>query len=806
MALRAFRDELSCAWRGLARAPGFAALAVCVLSLGLGAVVFMFGVIDAMLLRQPPYPDAERIYAVDGRVAASGTTSDSIDLKDYLAILESGLPAEAIAAVYPGTVYLTGDGTATRLEGGFASASLFDVAGVEPALGRRLLPRDEPPAGAAVAVLGHELWRERFDADPSIVGRRLRLNGQDTEVIGVMPPGFSFPMRQQLWLPSRQDAKTAAEGETVKVMVYVRLVPGASLDAAQQALAAAAAGRIAADPKTDFSGFELVTLGAGWVGETGRKLLWTLFAAVGLVLLIACANVSNLLLSRAAWRMRETSVRAALGASRGRLVLNLLAESTLISASAAAAGLLLAALGLDAVKAAFRVMHEAPPPWIEPRVSGPVALVALASAFGTMLLAGVPAALRATRPSLDAMLRDGGRSGPGSAIGRVAWSLVVAEVALAAAVVGGAALMTRSVLMVTRAELGVDSAELMTARVGLPQGSRETMEEQAAFFARYVERLENQPAVHAAGLMAALPGHGAGHAQLVVEAAPGVASAATREADSLPISPSAFRALRLEPLAGRVFDERDDADAEPVVVVNESLARLLWPDGQAVGRRARALEPDDVWRTVVGVVPDIVHDIERARAGPMAYLPIAQMPPRFVSVVARGEGGPPALLQAMRQALQETDPDLALYWERTLDESLALRTGGYRLIGTLFFAFGVIALVLAAAGLFGVLSFHVGQRTRELGLRRALGASNGRILAMLARTTGLQLGVGLVLGFAALPLLERLLDRMLLELDPGSVWVYVSVLLIMLAVAAAAVAQPTWRALRVDPAAALRYE
>lgn len=806
MSLWTLLDELVCAWRGLARAPGFTALAVAVLSLGLGATVFMYGVIDALLLRQPPYPAAERIYAVHGRLAASGTTSDSIELKDYLAIRESGLQAEAIAAVYPGTVYLTGDGPATRLEGGFASASLFDVAGVEPALGRRLLPQDEPPAGAAVAVLGDALWRERFDADPSVVGRRLRLNGRDTEVIGVMPPDFSFPIRQQLWLPSRQDAQTAAERDTVKVMVYVRLSPGASLDAAQQTLATVAAGRIAADPKTDFRGFELVTLGAGWVGETGRKLLWTLFAAVGLVLLIACANVSNLLLSRAAWRMRETSVRAALGASRGRLVLHLLAESALISASAAATGLLLAALGLDAIKAAFGILHETPPPWIEPRVSGPVALIALASALGTMLLAGVPAALRATRPSLDAMLRDGGRSGQGPAIGRIAWSLVVVEVALAAAVVGGAALMTRSVLLVTQTDLGVDTAQLMTARVGLPQGSRETPEEQAAFFARYVERLEAQPGVHAAGLMAALPGHGSGRVKLIAEVAPGAALAAARDADSLPMSPSAFRALRLEPLAGRLFDERDDAGAEPVVVVNESLARLLWPDSQAVGQRARAEGPDDVWRTVVGVVPDIVHDIERAKAAPMAYLPIAQMPPRFVSVVARGDGEPRALLPAMRRALEETDPDLALYWERTLDESLALRTGGYRLIGTLFFAFGAIALVLAAAGLFGVLSFHVGQRIRELGLRRALGASNGRILTMLARTTGLQLAVGLALGFAALPALERLLDRMLLEIDPGSVWVYVAVLLIMLAVAAAAVAQPTRRALRVDPAAALRYE
>jgi putative ABC transport system permease protein len=814
MALRAFLDELVAAARGLARAPAFAALAVGVLSLGLGAFVFMYGVVDAMLFRAPPYPQAEQIYYVNGRKPDTQRMSDTVALQDFGAMRDAALPVEAIGAVYNGTVYLTGEGPAERYEGGFVTASVFDVVGVGAALGRVIEPADERPGSPPVVVLGDEIWRERFEADPGVLGRTVRVNGVTAEIVGVMPPGFAYPIRQQLWLPTRQDPDLTPEQESVGVMVALRLAPGVTADEVQEALAPVARKRLAEGlPMNRHAGFELVSPGASWIGETGRQLLWGLFAAVGLVLLIACANVSNLLLSRAAWRMRETGVRSALGATRSRLVLHVLGESALLTLSATAIGLLLAALGLDAMAAYMRENVDAHPPWVEFAIQPPVVLAAIAAALAATLLAGLPAAMRATRPSLDAMLRDGGRAGTGRAVGRLAWSLVVAEVALAAAVLGGAALMTRTVYLVTHADLGIDTAGLMTARVGIPIsaymdiGYSETADRtrMTEFYERYVERLQAQPEVSSGGLTLLLPGHGLKLAGFSVEGEtrPG---RETLSGGSVSVSPSVFETFGIRPVAGRLLEPADTADSEAVAVVNEAFARAAWPGESALGRRARFDAPDEPWRTVVGVVPDTIQDVERARSEPFAYVPLAQVPQRFVHVVARGEGGPDALAAAMQRALDETDPELALYWVRSFEESMALRTAGFRIIGGMFGVFGLIALVLAAAGLYGVLNFHVGQRTREIGLRRALGASDGRVLGLVMRTTGAQFGLGLGLGLLALPLLEGVLDRVLTWLSPGSVWVYLGVLAVMLAVAALAVARPTWAALRIDPAAALRHE
>lgn len=805
--LREFLDELRGAWQGLGRAPAFAALAVAVLSLGLGAVVFMYGVVDAMLLRPPPLPAAERLYAIHGRDRGDGHLRDSIGLHDYAAIRAAGLPVEALGAAYNGTVYLTGDGPASRHDGAFVTASLFELLGVEPALGRLIGAADERPGAVPAVVLGDALWRDRYGADAGVLGRRVELNGREAEIVGVMPPGFAFPMRQELWLTSQQDPASTPARAAVEVAVYARLAPGATPADLDAALVPVAQWLAAANPgESRFSSFEATTLGAGWVGEVGRDLLWTLLAAVGIVLLIACANVSNLLLSRAAWRMRETSLRAALGAARSRLVLQVLAESTLVTVSAAAVGLLLAAMALDGMQRMMAATAEYLPYWMEFHISVPVSVFALGATVATMLLAGVPAALRATRPSLDAMLRDGGRGGTGPAIGRVAAALVVAEVALATAVLGGSALMTRSVLLITQADLGVDVREFATARFGLPAGRLDDPAAQAELFARYVERLQAEPAVRAAGLMQFLPGLGFKRTALVVEDRPQAAGSEPPTAGVQSMSASTFATLRLAPVAGRLFDARDGHGAAPVAVVNEAFVRRFMGGESPLGHRVRGEQADDPWRTIVGVVPDVVHDVHLPRAEPALYLSLSQAPERFVSVIARGDGDPEPLYAAMRRALADTDDGLAIYWERTLPEAIGLRTSGMRIIGGMLLIFAVIALVLAAAGLFGVLSFHVSQRTREIGVRRALGADDGRILALVARVTGTQVAIGLALGLATVPLVRDGLVRSLPELHPGSAWAYIGVPLVMLAVAVAAVARPTWRALRVDPAAALRYE
>ncbi len=805
--MRAFLDEIIGAARGLARVPGFTALAATVLGLGLGATIFMYGVVDTLMLRPPPYPAAERIVTIGARMPREEHLQDSIDPHDFDAISEQVAGFEAIGAVYTGTVYLTGDGQAERYEGGFATAGLLEVAGVAPALGRSIEPADVLPGATPVVVLADDLWRSRYGADPSIIGRPVRLNGVPTTVVGIMPPGYSFPRREALWLPTRQDTARVPRHESVSVQVFGRMAPEADADQIQQQLGPVAA-RVALEDPDRRAGltFEVVPYAAAWVGEMGRMLLLTLLAAVGFVLLIACANVSNLLLARAAYRVRESTVRAAVGATRRRLVMHVLAESFVIATLATLLGLLLASIGLDAMRVVMEQMADNAPPWFTYAIDARVAFAAILFAFLSMLLAGLPAAVRATRPSLDAVLRDGGRTGTGLAIGRIAWTLVVVEITLACGLLGGAALMTRGVLAVTNRDIGVETADIMTARVGMPQGVYPEPDEQVRFFERLLARLEAQPEIDSAAITQSLPMHGSANGPYEIEGRTYGEADGRPDTRVLQVSPSYFDTFRLPARAGRALSDADDADAMPVAVVNETFAATAFPGGSALGERVRAVaKPNGRWHRIVGVVPDVVQD-DSAEVDPVVYVPLSQDVQRFASIAVRGPGDPATLTAAMRRALAETDPDLALYWIYTLDETIARQTTGIRIIGTIFAAFGVIALVLAAAGLFGVLAFHVGQRTREIGVRRALGADDGRILGMVLRASGTQVALGLALGMALLPLLGRVLAPVLPDKNPWDPLVYGGVLATMIVVSLAAALAPTLRALGIDPATALRYE
>jgi putative ABC transport system permease protein len=814
--MRAMLDELQAAVRGLARAPGFTALAVCVLGLGLGATIFMYGVVDALVLKPPPFPDAGRIHLVTERWPRSIELDPTLSAKDYVAIKDSIRGIEAIGSVYQGTVYLTGDGPAERYDGGFVKSGLLEVAGVPPMLGRLVEERDTLPGAPPVVVLSHSLWKERYGADPGVVGRVLRLNGQPTEVVGVMPEGFHFPSREMLWLADTQDPNATGKKEGVDVGTYIRLAPGTSPDEVQASLAPVAAATAGADPgKFAERSFEVIPFAGSWVGTIGRMLLLTLLAAVGFVLLIACANVSNLLLARAAYRVREATVRAAVGATRGRLVLHMLAESLVITILAAALGLLLASIALDVMWMATDRMAGESPKWLSFDIDGRIVAATLLAGFVATLLAGLPAAVRATRPSLDSLLRDGGRTGTGLAIGRIAWTLVVVEITLACTLLGGAALMTRSVMAVAHKDVGVATGEIMTARVGLPFGTYPDEQDQVGFFERFQARLEAQPEIESAALTQSLPVHGAWKGPYSTGGRYEGDPASMPQARMLQVTPSLFDTFRLPALSGRVLLDSDRPDSLRVAVVSEALVREAFPDGQAVGQRlrwgdgawpGREGEQDEAdWVTVVGVVRDVLYD-DTGETEPAIYVPVAQDVQRFMSIAVRGAGGPETLAGAMRRALAETDPNLALYWVRTLDEGILQENFGFRIIGTLFAIFGVIALVLAAAGLFGVLSFHVGQRTREIGVRRALGASDRGILTMVARASGTQVAVGLLLGMALLPVLGRVLSPVLVDTSPFDPAIYLGVLAVMLVVSVAAVLRPTLRALRVDPAAALRYE
>jgi predicted permease len=806
--MRAFFEELKAAVFGLGRAPGFAALASGVLGLGLGAVIFMYGVADTLMLKPPPYPDADRMYTIvthDGQ--APGDYDNSLLPRDFLKVREAaGDRFAAFGGIYIGTTYLTGDGQAERYDGAFADGHIFDVTGVAPELGRTILPRDTAEGAAPVVVLSHDLWTERFDADPGVIGRTVRVNGKSSEVIGVMPAGYTFPSRAALWVANQQDPLRTPRDQGIDLQVFGRLAPGVSADEAQEAISPAAAAIKAEVGPQAFNGyFELIPMAGGFIGD-GRPLIVTLLVAVAFVLLIACANVSNLLLARSAYRVRETTVRSALGASRGRLVAHMLAEGFVISAIATVIGLLLASIALDGMQIAMDRMLDDSPSWWIFEIDYRVVAVAVGAALFSTLLAGLPAAIRASRPSLDALLRDGGRMGTGLAIGRIAWGLVVAEVALACLLLGVAALMTKSVLAATSSDVGVETDDIMTARVGLTADTYLEKSEQVRFWETLVSRIQSQPGITHAAVTNSLPGHGTGDGPVSIEGRDYGEDATKPFVNHLSVSPSYFDTFRIAPVQGRLFDARDTEDSMPVIVINEFMARSMFADESPIGKRVKFdLAEEEQWFTIIGIVPDVVMD-EDGTIDEGAYISVLQRPERFMSIVVRGEGDPRSLVAPIRTALAQTNPDLALYWLRTFDESRLIRTAGYRLIGTMFAVFAGVALVLAAAGLFGVLAFHVGQRTREIGVRRALGADDGRILSMVMRASGVQILLGVGIGMTLLPLMGRGLGDILGEVSPYDPTIYAMVIAMMITVAIAATLTPTRRALKVDPAAALRYE
>jgi putative ABC transport system permease protein len=806
--MRAFLDELKAAITGLGQAPGFAALAAGVLGLGLGAVIFMYGVADTLMLKPPPYPEADRLYTIvtiDGQEA--GDFDGSMLPRDFDKVREAaGDKFEALGGIYVGTTYLTGDGQAERYDGAFADGHIFDVTGVAPELGRTILPRDTIEGAAPVVVLSHELWRERFETDPAIIGRTVRVNGKASEVIGVMPKDFSFPGTAALWVANQEDPLRVSRQHSVDVQVFGRLAPGVDADEVQMALAPAAAAIKAEVGAQAFSGhFEVLPMASGFIGD-GIELVTTLLVAVGFVLLIACANVSNLLLARSAYRVRETTVRSALGASRGRLVMHMLAEGLVISAVATLIGLLLASAALDAIGLTVSRYLEDSPSWWRFEIDSRVAIVTVGAALLSTLIAGLPAAIRASRPSLDSLLRDGGRMGTGLAIGRIAWGLVVVEVTLACLLLGVSALMTKSVLAATSSDVGVRTDDLMTVRVGLTSGTYEERTDQVRFWETLLARIQAQPGIEKAALTNSLPGHGINDGPVTIEGRDYADTATKPFINYLTVSPSYFETMRIAPIQGRLFDSRDHYDSMSVTVISELMAKSMFPDESPIGKRIRFdLDEDKTVYTIIGVVPDVLMDDDGVMDEGL-YLSVFQHPQRFQSIVVRGQGDPRSLVAPVRAALAQTDPNLALYWPRSFEESRRIKTAGFRIIGTIFAVFAGVALLLAAAGLFGVLAFHVGQRTREIGVRRALGADDWRIFKMVMRASGVQILLGLGIGMALLPLMGRGLGDTLGNVSPYDPGIYAWVVALMVVVAIAATLTPTRRALKVDPAAALRYE
>jgi predicted permease len=745
---------------------------------------------------------------------ARGLHGAPVDLRDFADWGRRQRSFEALAAFDIGTATLTTRGGAERLDASAMSAATLRLLRVEPAMGRDFEPRDEAPGAAPVALLGWRTWKDRFGGDPGIVGRGVRLNGGPATVVGVMPQGFRFPWAQEVWTPLTAlaaEAGATARGQGEPVVVLGRLRRGVTLRQARSEMESIARALALEYPRTNAGLGVLVKPYVDFVmGDPIEMALVTMLGAVLAVLLIACINVASLGMARAAQRSREIAVRTALGAGRARVAAQMLVESLLLAGAGAVLGLGLARLGIGLFDGVLAGQN--PPFWDRVRLDPASLLFALAATLTAGLLSGLAPALHAARTDLRQALADEGRGATSLRLGWFNRGVVVAELALSCALLVGAGLMIKSVLEAQGQPLGFATRGILTFRVAVFPERVPRPADRAAFYGRLLERLAAIPGVQAAAGAETLPGNRSGSTPYAVEGHAYGSAAEQPLAHAVAVTPGLFAACRVPLLAGRDFGPVDTAAAPPVAIVNRSLARQAWPGKDPLGKRLR-LPPGaaaEGWRTVVGVVPDLKMDGLEDRRPEGFYLPVSQRGPERLSFAVRAAGPPLALAPALRAAVAGLDRDTPIYFVQTMDRMLDGNRFATRMFGGLFSIFGVAALLLAAVGIYGVIALAVESRTREIGVRMALGAGRGDILAMLLRQSLAQLGLGLACGLPAAWGLSRLLGGVLFAVRPHDPAVFALVAATLALVSLLATLVPAARALswsrRSPLSAVIRYD
>ena len=815
--MRALLRDLRHAWRSLRHRPALTLVAILALTLGIGLTTMMLTIVYGALLRGLPFPDGDRIMIVQRTDPARGIDGEPLPLQDYADLRAQQHSFTALGAFAPGAMFVSGysgSAQAERVDGSWISANAFDILGATPFLGRTFRPGEDTPAAERVVIIGWGMWRDRYDRDPHIVGKAIRVNGEPYTVIGVMPERFAFPIDDQIWLPLQTDPLATPRGQGPLVQTFGKLAPGVSRARAARDVATIAA-RLATTYKESNAGVgaRVVTFADAYLGN-GRHTLFTMLGAVLFVLLIACANVANLLLDRAAQRTRETGIRIALGASRGAVVRQCLAESLILSSIATALGVGVAQLGIDAFNRARAAVQL--PFFVDIRLHPQVLVFTVVVCVATALLAGVIPALRSSRADINDVLKDESRGASSLRIGRVSRMLVVFEVAMSCSLLVGAGLMIRSLMNLRQMDLGFTTANVFTARVGFPPSDTDTAA-QGRFFDQLLDGIATVPGVQAAALSSGLPAADVGlaDAAFTVEGQTYAKDTDHPVAQTASVTPRLFEVLHTPIVSGRAFTPADRAGSLPVAIVNQAFARRYLPGLDPIGHRvrlesdrplARPLDRPATWLTIVGIARNTFVGDQADPMAPALFRPLAQAPAASVYLAAKTASAPLAITQDVRAVVRSLDPDLPVYRPQSLDDAIAASFTRQRVLGPMFTIFGLAALFLAMVGLYAVMSFSVSHRTRELGIRMALGARGGHVVRMIVGQGARQIAAGMAAGMGLAFLVAGAIQHILFEVDAHDPIVFGAVAAMLGVVALVACLIPAVRATLIDPLVAMRAE
>jgi putative ABC transport system permease protein len=804
-----FWQDLVYASRTLIKTPGFTLVAVIALALGIGANTAILSVVDTVLLRPLPYKDADQLVMVWEDASLVGFPHNTPAPANFIDWRAQNQVFQELAATARLSFNLTGSGEPERIDGRRVSTNLFSLLGVDAQLGRTFLPEEDQAGSHHVVIMSNGLWQRRFGSDPAIIGRSLTLNGESFTVVGVMPAKFQFPSREDdLWIPLAFPAEEAARRGSHYIEVVGRLKPGVTLEQAQAEMNTIAIRLQQQYPATNTQiGVTLIPLHEELVGDI-RPALLILLGAVAFVLLIACANVANLLLARAAVRQKEIATRVALGASRARLVRQFLTESVLLAVLGGIVGLFLAFIGVSLLK---QFIPENISQAQAITINGTVLAFTVGVSLLTGLIFGLAPATQTASSNLNETLKEGGRdSAVGNRGSRIRGLLVVTEVAFSLILLIGAGLLINSFLRLRNVDPGFRTDNVLTMSIVLPELKYPDRTRRAAFYTDLVRRVEAIPGVHSAAVTNWIPlvfqGDSIG---ISIEGRPIEIPSQRPNAVTRIVSPDYFRTMGINLRQGREFGDQDTADSPEVVVISEAMGRRFWPGEDPIGKRITPGSPtsNDNWITVIGVVNDVRQFELIAEPRPQMYLSYKQQEffaPRHL--VVRTDVDPLSLATTVRRTVWEIDKDQPVSNIRTMEDVLSGSIGRQRFSMLLLAIFAAVAMVLAAVGIYGVMSYSVAQRTHELGIRMALGAQRRDVLK-LAIGEGLKLVlIGIVLGLGTSFVLTRVMSSLLFGVSATDPLTYISISILLISVALLASYIPARRAARVDPLIALRYQ